>query len=193
MKPCLLSLVSAVCISAGLMQGVSGVWIYAKAGLAQYLLNRAWDRTISGEERAHPWPWADTWPVARLSLADSEPTLIVLSGANGRNLAFAPGHLDGSVAPGEPGSCVIAGHRDTHFPSLEDLEMGDSIILEDRSGTKHTYRVHESAVVHETQTSVLADSVGPTLVLITCWPFGALTTGGELRYVVWADGENSGT
>ena len=43
-----------------------GAWIHAKAQLAQYLLQRAWERTLRGEPAAKPWPWADTWPVARL-------------------------------------------------------------------------------------------------------------------------------
>ena len=176
-------------IAGGLWQLGGAGWIYAKAGLAQVLLHRAWDRTLEGEERVRPWPWADTWAVARLVLPDHARGFIVLAGANGRNLAFAPGHLDGTAPVGGGGACVLAGHRDTHFAALEDLKPGDRLLLEGADGTVHAYRVADTAVVHETDTWALADSIDPTLVLVTCWPFDSLVAGGPMRYVVWAEEE----
>ncbi len=179
------SALSALLLAAGLVQGGRGAWIYAKAEVAQILLGRSWADTLAGRERARPWPWADAWPVARIMLPDGDH--IVLSGASGRNLAFAPGHLDGTALPGGTGTCVIAGHRDTHFAILEHLVEGDLVRLEDASGTVTSYRVTATAVVDESETAVLAESVDPTLVLITCWPFHAVNPGGPLRYVVWAE------
>ena len=75
----------------------AGFWLPAKAELAQQLLNRAWQRTTLGDTMAKPWPWADTHPVARLMLPNSDEPLTVLAGASGRNLAFAPALLDGSA------------------------------------------------------------------------------------------------
>ena len=49
----------------------AGLWLPAKAELAQHLLNRAWTRTTDGDAAAKPWPWADTHPVARLTLPGS--------------------------------------------------------------------------------------------------------------------------
>jgi sortase A len=179
------SALSVLLLAVGGVQGGRGAWIYAKAELAQVLLARSWAETKNGRERVRPWPWADAWPVARIILPDGDH--IVLGGASGRNLAFAPGHLDGTAPPGSSGTCVIAGHRDTHFAILEDLVEGDPIQLEDVSGIATTYSVTATAVVDESETAVLAESVGPTLVLITCWPFHAVNPGGPLRYVVWAE------
>ncbi|MCP4896545.1 MAG: class GN sortase [bacterium] len=184
-----LSAISALFLVAGFVQGARGGWIYAKAGLAQILLHRAWDQTLDGASQVRAWPWADTWPIARLVLEGHGRELIVLAGANGRNLAFAPGHLDGSTLPGSTGTCVVAGHRDTHFAALEELKPGDRVRLESTNGITHSYRVAETAVVHETDTWAIVDSVNPTLVLITCWPFNSPMAGGPLRYVVWAEGE----
>jgi sortase A len=50
----------------GLWQTGSGAWIYMKAQLAQVLLQRAWAGTLAGQRHVKPWPWADTWPIARL-------------------------------------------------------------------------------------------------------------------------------
>jgi sortase A len=179
------SALSVLLLAVGGVQGGRGAWIYAKAELAQVLLRRSWAETKSGRERVRPWPWADAWPVARIVLPGGDA--IVLAGASGRTLAFAPGHLDGTAPPGAPGTCVIAGHRDTHFAVLEDLVVGDPVQLEDATGNVTVYRVTATAVVDEGATDVLAESIGPTLVLITCWPFDAVNPGGPLRYVVWAE------
>ena len=107
-------------IALGVALLAAGFWLPAKAELAQHLLNRAWQRTTDGDAAAKPWPWADTHPVARLTLPGSDEPLTVLAGASGRNLAFAPTLLDGSAGPGAHGVSVIAGHRDTHFRAARD-------------------------------------------------------------------------
>ncbi|UCE88716.1 MAG: class GN sortase, partial [Pseudomonadota bacterium] len=60
-----------------------GAWIYAKAVLAQHLLHSAWQHTlaqraVSSQPRILPWPWADTWPVARLQVPRLDVDLVVL-------------------------------------------------------------------------------------------------------------------
>lgn len=178
-------LVLALMVIVGLALVVTAAWIPAKAAAAQVLLERAWERATAGEERPRPWPWADTWPVARLTLPEGD-SLVVLSGASGRTLAFGPGHLAGSAEPGAVGNVVLAGHRDTHFRALADLEAGDPVLLEDPAGGRHRYRVTGAAVVHHTDTRPVAPG-GDRLTLVTCWPFAALHPGGDLRYVVTAE------
>lgn len=180
-----LSGLSALLLATGVVLGVRGGWIQAKAGLAQVLLHRSWERTQRGGVEEKPWPWADTWPVARLTFPDGCEH-IVLAGATGRNLAFAPGHLDGSSEPGGGGTCVIAGHRDTHFSNLDQLEKGQTVMLEDARGWNRSYRIVTTAVVDESDTWVITGNDGPTLVLVTCWPLDLPLPGGTQRYVVWA-------
>ena len=114
---------------AGLGLLADAGWIHAKAALAQHLLAGAWARTRDGEARARPWPWADTWPLARLSVARLGVRRLVLAGASGRTLAFGPGHHAGTALPGAPGNAVISGHRDTHFRFLGELRPGDGILI----------------------------------------------------------------
>jgi len=182
----LLSGLSALLLATGALQGVRGGWIHAKAHLAQALLHRSWERAQAGGVEEKPWPWADTWPVARLSLPGGGEH-IVLAGATGRNLAFAPGHLDGSSEPGGGGTCVIAGHRDTHFSDLDGLEKGQAVTIEDEKGWQSRYLVTRTAVVEDVDTWVITENVGPTLVLVTCWPLDSPLPGGTQRYVVWAE------
>ena len=180
------TVLAAALLAAGLWQFGQGVYIHAKAGLAQALMGRAWSRTLDGERAVKPWPWADTWPVARLLVPALEVDLFVLAGANGRAIAFGPGHAFGTPLPGEAGNSVIGGHRDTHLAFLRDLEPGVEIIVERPDGARRRYRVDWMRVLDKRDVWVL-ENEGPTrLTLITCYPFDALRAGGPLRYVVTA-------
>ena len=170
----------------GIWQLGGGLYIHAKAVVAQMLLQQAWDRTIQGEARARPWPWADTWPVARIRVPGLQVDQLVLSGASGRSLAFGPGHVDGTAAPGSDGNLVISGHRDTHFSWLARVKDGDEIILELPDGGQRNYQVVEQSIHHESETGLLEQSGSPMLRLITCYPFDAIFPGGPLRFVVTA-------
>jgi len=176
----------ACLLCLGFWQLGQGAYIPAKAWMAQELMQRAWLRGTSGIEQPVPWPWADTWPVARLTAKSGEVELIVLAGGSGRTLAFGPGHLSASSLPGELGNTVIAGHRDTHFSFLRDVEVGESLVLETVSGSKHLYKVVGIDVVDSRRGSLLLDTDEPFLSLVTCYPFDALEPGGPLRYVVTA-------
>lgn len=181
-------LVGAVAVLAviGLWELGHGAWIHAKARLAQLLLQRAWERTLRGEAAAKPWPWADTWPVARLRVPAHGVDLIVLSGVSGRTLAFGPGHAPDSALPGEPGTEIVTGHRDTHFRFLERVRRGDEIILETPRGPSVRFRVQELAVVDSRYAVIGSEPRLTALVLTTCYPFDALVPGGPLRFVVTA-------
>ena len=178
--------VAVALLAAGIWQFGQGSYIHAKAWLAQALMGRAWARTLDGEREVNPWPWADTWPVARLLVPALEVDLFVLAGANGRTIAFGPGHVFGTPRPGETGNSVIGGHRDTHLAFLRDLEAGAEIVVERPDGSRRRYRVDETRVLDKRDVWVL-ENEGPTrLTLITCYPFDALRAGGPLRYVVTA-------
>lgn len=185
MKRRCLMLAALAFVALGGWQVAAGGYIHAKAALAQYLLSRAWARTLAGDADAKPWPWADTWPVARLRSARLGEDVLVLAGGSGRTLAFGPGMLEGGVPPGGAGMTVILGHRDTHFRFLRALLPGDTLSMTDRRGQEYRYRVGRRQVVHM-DTGELAMDV-PGLALVTCYPFDAVVPGGPLRYVVLAE------
>lgn len=181
-------------LGLGVLLLVLGAWqvgeaayIHAKAWLAQRLVEAAWERTLAGERAVKPWPWADSWPVARLEMPALGRRLIVLSGGSGRTLAFGPGHVDGSPLPGEAGNSIIGGHRDTHFRVLERLRPGDIIRIEDRTGVTHGFRVTAAAVVDSRRARLDPTGERPRLILVTCYPFDAVAPGGPLRYLVFAE------
>jgi sortase A len=166
----------------------SGAYLYAKAELAQHLIERSWSDARRGGAAVAPWPWADTAPVARLSVPSQSVELYVLEGAHGSSLAFGPGWLAGSAVPGDAGNVVIAGHRDTHFRVLEMLVAGDVIELEPRTGDSVRYAVSSIEVTRSENTAPLQPTSANRLTLITCYPFDAILPGGPLRFVVVADG-----
>ena len=174
----------------GWQLGAAG-YIHAKAWLAQALLSQAWADTISvstvnGEEPRKPWPWADTGPVARLRVPELGVDQIVLAGASGRTLAFGPGHLDQTAAPGEAGHSVISGHRDTHFAFLRDLTPAMKLQVQRPDGGWRSYRVRGSEVIDSRRARLSLAVDQPALTLVTCWPFDTADTGGPLRYAVFA-------
>jgi len=179
-------LLVACLLCLGFWQLGQGAYIPAKAWLAQELMQRAWTRTGTGEVRATPWPWADTWPVARITARSGEVDLIVLAGASGRTLAFGPGHMGASAMPGEIGNAVIAGHRDTHFQFLKDVQPGELLKVESIKGVQHLYKVVGIDIVDSRKGSLLLDTEAAMLSLVTCYPFEAREAGGPLRYVVTA-------
>jgi len=195
-RPTLRTVFAVVLAAAGSGAVAQAAWIPAKAVLAQVLIERAWTRAAAGAADARPWPWADTEPVARLSAPAQGERVMVLSGFGGHTFAFGPGHLPGSALPGEPGNCVLAGHRDTHFAFLEELEIGDLLTVERPDGARQDYRVTGAEVVDETETGALdpleTGRGAKALTLVTCYPFDAVVPGGPLRYVVRAEGVSSG-
>ena len=126
--------------------------------------------------------------IARLSIPRLDATLYVVEGDDNRDLKRGPGHLIGSAMPGQDGNCVIAGHRDTHFRVLKNIQKGDEILLT-RNGETWRYRVDEMSIVSPDNLSPLRPTHTPVLNLITCYPFQYLGSAPK-RFIVHAQLEN---
>lgn len=163
-----------------------GAYIPAKAVLAQYLINNAWNDSIRSGESHKPWKWADMHPVMKLSSKKHNQELIVLSGDKGNSLAFAPGHNLFSYMPNQGGTTVISAHRDTHFEFLQHVSISDIFELTDQNNKTTTYKVSDIKIIDATKQDIAIHSDQAELKLITCYPFNALVARGPLRYVVTA-------
>lgn len=171
----------------GLWQLGAGLYIHAKAWLAQELIESAWTSTLAGGREVRPWPWADTWPIARLRIPEADVELYVLADASGRSLAFGPGYWNGSAVPGSVGNTIIAAHRDTHFSFLQHATRGQEILLQTTDGREHRYRLIDTRVLDSRHDRILIEADRPMLTLLTCYPFDAVLPGGPLRYVAIAE------
>lgn len=185
-RPLTRNIIIALLIITGVWQVGQGIYIHAKALLAQELLEHAWTQTLNGKQQVAPWPWADTWPVARLQVPRLNVDLVILAGDSGRTLAFGPGHNFASAAPGEPGNAFLSGHRDTHFRFLKDLQNGDHVIVETAEGKRINYVVNQLSIVNENDVYLPVDTVSAKLSLITCYPIDGIVPGTSQRYIVSA-------
>ena len=181
-----LNLLSALCLGVSLLLFGQSAWIFAKAQLAQVLLERAFSQSIATGQPVKAWGWTDTWPVARLEIPRLQASAIVLRGGSGEALAFGPALLDETARIGEPGTAVIAAHRDTHFAFLKDAVVDDLITVTRNDGLVFTYRVTGTSIVDWNKSGLDRHAKGFNLVLSTCYPFGAITRG-PLRYLVHAE------
>ena len=183
-----LFLLAAVAGATGLWLVASGGYIHAKALVAQILLSQSFARADADADDGllRPWPWADFGAEAKLVARRLGESEIVLSDAGGESLAFGPTRLAGTPFPGEPGTAVIAAHRDTHFRWLRHLKPGDLVDIIDRRNTIRTFAVRSARIAHADRSGIDANRPGRFLALATCYPFDAATRG-PLRYIVEAE------
>jgi sortase A len=142
------------------------------AALYQDYESRQLDEVLRGTA-----PAAETrsQPVARRVLGRLEiPTLgvstIVREGEDARTLQLAIGHIAGTALPGTAGNMGLAGHRDTFFRKLREIDPGDVIRMVAVEGT-FTYVVESTQVVDPGDLWVLDPTPEPSLTLVTCYPF----------------------
>ena len=109
---------------------------------------------------------------------------VVLHGSDEQTLRRGPGHLEHTALPGEAGNAVIAGHRDTFFWPLRNIQLGDDIFIDTPQG-QFRYRVASVRVVNSRDVSVLGATDEPVLTLITCYPFWVFGNAPD-RFVVRA-------
>ena len=96
----------------------------------------------------------------------------VVEGVREENLRIGIGHIPGTAGLGQPGNCVLAGHRNytfgRFFNRLDELEEGDKIIISAKEGD-YRYIVYEKLVVEPEDVSVLKGSRDERIItLITC-------------------------
>jgi sortase A len=103
--------------------------------------------------------------VPRLGLS-----VVVVQGDSPANLRHAVGHLAKSALPGEWGNVALAGHRDTYFRPLRNIQVGDEIRFKTPKQS-FEYLVESLEVVGPTDIQILEAFSGHDLTFITCFPF----------------------
>jgi sortase A len=185
-----LRVVSALILIAGACLTGRALYMHTKAELAGLLIRRAWVQSLRSGKSQPPWPWADTYPVARLRIPRLDYDEIVLEGATPRTLAFGPARLQSGAGLGEPGNLTLAGHRTSWFRPLEGIAPGDTIQIEwfDARGHRlreRAYTVTAIRIVDPQDVTLLAPTPDDALTLVTCYPFGRSPSSPQ-RFVVRA-------
>jgi sortase A len=174
-----------VLIILGLIFCGKGLYMQSKAFVAQQLLSFAWARHLQDGQLYKAWPWADSAPLAKLTFPGKDP-LIILSGATGSNLAFAPSWMLSSTPFAQGGNSVIVAHNDTHFNQLKGISVDDKLQLSTYGNERLFYQVMDMKVIDETDVSVIENNGDELLTLITCYPFDSAIYNSDQRFVVIA-------
>lgn len=146
------------------------------------------DLTPGRPDVPEPIVVAEGEPVAIIEIPAINLNKYVVAGVETADLKKGPGHYPKTPFPGELGNAAIAGHRTTYgepFRQLDELEVGDPIIVTDLIGRRFTYLVTDSRIVAPKDSWVVAtiDPTIATLTLTTCHPeFSA-----KQRLVVFAE------
>jgi sortase A len=122
--------------------------------------------------------------IGRLGVERLGISVVVIEGTSNKTLRRAVGHISGTALPGEMGNVGIAGHRDTFFRPLRNIQADDIITLTTQAGD-YRYRVVSTKVVRPENVEVLSSDGGEILTLVTCYPFYFLGSAPD-RFIVRA-------
>src|SRR6202008_1338265 len=67
--------------------------------------------------------------IGRIEIPRLGVSAIIRAGSDARTLRLAVGYIPGTSLPGEKGNVGLAGHRDTFFRKLRDINPGDEIAV----------------------------------------------------------------
>lgn len=122
--------------------------------------------------------------IGMLEIPHLRVSTAIVEGDTWQALRRGAGHLPGTALPGQPGNVVLAGHRDTVFRRLGQVDRGDRLRLTTPAGT-FDYRVSRVFRVAPHEVWVM-DRDAAALTLITCYPF-TWTGSAPERWIVQAE------
>ena len=80
-------------------------------------------------------------------------------------------HWYGSPAPGGEGNVIIAFHREPDYQNIEQLAVGGTVTIQDRSCQTYVYTITQRWDLAPSNVSQLVPTGGQELTLITCTPW----------------------
>lgn len=127
--------------------------------------------------------------VGMLEIPGQGMAVPLVDGVREADLYAGAGHIPTTHWPTDQGQIFIAGHRNTEFKVLQNVQVGDEIIMRMPYGV-FTYRITQTNVIVNQADNYVIDSEthfpNDQLVLMTCYPF---TFGADLeeRFLVYAE------
>ena len=79
-------------------------------------------------------------------------------------------HYHDSPAPGGKGNVLLAFHRETHWLDVDQVKAGDQVQLQAKDLKTYTYVIDFVRTVSPSDVSLLRDTPGSDLTMITCDP-----------------------
>jgi len=182
------------------------LYTYAEASLYQALEDRELDKILSdatapgtsGTAREEVAGAPDAAPqrtfapgstVGRIEIPRLGVSAVIRAGSDARTLRLAVGYIPGTGVPGERGNFGLAGHRDTFFRKLRDINPDDEIRIVTTDGV-FRYHVQRTSIVMPEDVWVPDPTNYPALTLVTCYPFNYIGSAPK-RFIVRAALQNT--
>jgi sortase A len=170
-----------LCLAAAFGIGGYLAWLLWGTGLTTQRWQSAhlagFERTIDTRKPSDPSASEVRLPgtaVAILKIPRLSLDMIVVEGTGSADLEKGPGHYTNTAYPWQAhGRVGIAGHRTTYlhpFFHLDQMQVGDPIVLETEYGTFRYSVAHVFTIPSAGSGVVLEQTKKPTLVLTTCDP-----------------------
>ncbi len=80
-------------------------------------------------------------------------------------------HYSGTPSPGQQGNVIVAFHREPDFQHIDELKVGDTISIQNRTCQTFVYRVTNRWDLAPSRVTQLSPTSGHELTLITCDPW----------------------
>jgi sortase A len=122
--------------------------------------------------------------VGRIEIPRLGVSAVIRAGSDARTLRLAVGYIPGTALPGDLGNFGLAGHRDTFFRKLRDINPDDEIRIATKDGV-YNYYVQKTSIVMPEDVWVLDPTNYPALTLVTCYPFNYIGSAPK-RFIVRA-------
>lgn len=108
--------------------------------------------------------------IGRLEVPALKLQVPILNDYDPNSLRRGVGRIRGTGVPGGLGNFVVAGHRDTYFRPLRDVQKGMVMHVVADNGT-FDYTIDSTEIVTPEDVDVLDIGDRPEMTLITCYPF----------------------
>ena len=142
-------------------------------------------QTLNKQDITYPYP-GDRY--GEISIAGTTVSAPLYYGDDTATLNKGVGTFKDDVGAGIPGegkTILLAGHNNTFFNGLQQVEVGDIVTIETHYGT-YTYEVTEMEVKdYQDATAYDFSRTDENLIMYTCYPFDALGFTPD-RYFVYA-------
>lgn len=109
----------------------------------------------------------------------------ILKGATEENLKGGATLYDNGIYPGDYGTSVILGHRETTFGFLENIHIEDEVNIESLNKI-YKFKVKKIYITNPEDKSILEQENKSSITLVTCYPFTYIGSAPE-RFIVKLD------
>lgn len=108
--------------------------------------------------------------IGKLIVTKTGEQIPILMGATEENLRGGATLYDNGIYPGDKGTAIILGHRETTFGFLEKIKDSDIVEVQSLNNI-YKFKVKKTYITKPEDESILAQEEGPSMTLVTCYPF----------------------